>query len=90
MHSNSNHYMQLHEKHLIYYQAISICIVKQQQVWIIIGSVCHRVTSLEQLSVAEFSREQARLKVYKTAKKMFYQFGLIWYLTSKLGCNFRK
>ena len=32
----------------------------------------NRVTSLEQLSVAEFSGEQARLKVYKkTAKKCF-------------------
>ena len=37
--------------------------------YVVVLAMYFRVTSLEQLSVAEFSGEQARLKVYKNGHK---------------------
>ena len=42
-------------------------------------SVDVRVTSLEQLRLAEFIGKKSRQKVYKMAIKMLDGFGSIWY-----------
>ena len=48
------------------------------------SSLYTRVTSLEQLSLAEFSGEYARSKVYETDHKDVL-FGLIWYRMSNIA-----
>ena len=48
------------------------------------------MTSLKQLSVAEFSGEETRPMVYENGHKNLCGFGSIWYRMSKFGWVIRK